>query len=217
MKPRVCVSLLPRGERETVELVHRADCKDPDFIELRTDNLREGKILSRVRDLTGSQLIATDRSKRDVGPRMILEAARAGYEYVDIDSARAHANKLGSLARKSGARIIVSTHALGLNPSKFVLSRLVQRQRRLRPDVSKIVTGAVRMSDNIALLDFIERQSRKIRLVAFAAGSIGRLSRIYSPFFGAFFTIAALERGRQTGAGQVTIDELRQAWRLLRD
>jgi 3-dehydroquinate dehydratase type I len=215
MKPRVCVSLLPSSDKEAIELVQRADRKDPDFIELRTDKLREFRILPRVRSLTASQLIATDRSKRDVGPRMMLEAVRAGYEYVDIDSAKAYANKLGSLARRSGARIIVSTHALGLNPSRSVLSRIIQTQRRLRPDVSKIVTGAVRVSDNLPLLDFIERQSRKTRLVAFAAGSMGRLSRIYSPFFGAFFTIAALEGGRQTGAGQLTIDQLRQAWRFL--
>lgn len=215
MKPRVCISLLPRTEKEVPKLIGRAERKNPDLIELRTDRLASPRVLRKARRATSNALIATDRSRREMGMDMIAWAAKEGFDYVDIDADKPDARALRKVIRETGAKTIVSTHHVRARPSQALLSRILEHQRLLAPDVAKIVTGARLVSDNLALLDFVWRQSKRIRLVAFATGHAGRFSRIYSPLFGAFFTFAALERGSETGQGQPTIDEIRQVWRLL--
>ena len=46
-------------------------------------------------------------------------------------------------------------------------------------------------------------------------GEQGKVSRLLSPMFGAFFTFASLDQGNETAAGQMTIQEMRAAYDLL--
>jgi 3-dehydroquinate dehydratase len=46
-------------------------------------------------------------------------------------------------------------------------------------------------------------------------GELGRVSRLLSPLFGGYFTFASLERGSETAAGQMTIQEMKSAYELL--
>ncbi len=46
-------------------------------------------------------------------------------------------------------------------------------------------------------------------------GEHGKVSRLLSPLFGAFFTFASLEQGNETAAGQMSINEMRAAYALL--
>jgi 3-dehydroquinate dehydratase len=46
-------------------------------------------------------------------------------------------------------------------------------------------------------------------------GEKGKISRLLSPMFGAFFTFASLETGNETAAGQMSINEMRTAYALL--
>jgi 3-dehydroquinate dehydratase len=46
-------------------------------------------------------------------------------------------------------------------------------------------------------------------------GELGKISRLLSPVFGAFFTFASLEHGSETASGQMTIQEMKTAYELL--
>jgi 3-dehydroquinate dehydratase len=46
-------------------------------------------------------------------------------------------------------------------------------------------------------------------------GKAGRVSRLLSPIFGGFFTFASLGRGAETAPGQMSIEEMRAAYKLL--
>jgi 3-dehydroquinate dehydratase len=46
-------------------------------------------------------------------------------------------------------------------------------------------------------------------------GPLGKPSRLLAPLFGGFFTIASLERGGETAPGQMTIQELQNAYKAL--
>jgi 3-dehydroquinate dehydratase len=46
-------------------------------------------------------------------------------------------------------------------------------------------------------------------------GQLGKPSRLMSPVFGAFFTIASIEAGRRTASGQLTIREMRTLYKAL--
>jgi 3-dehydroquinate dehydratase len=52
-------------------------------------------------------------------------------------------------------------------------------------------------------------------MVCFAMGKLGKPSRLLSPVFGSFFTIASLESERKTAQGQLTIREMRSAYEAL--
>jgi 3-dehydroquinate dehydratase type I len=66
------------------------------------------------------------------------------------------------------------------------------------------------------VLDFVSENASKNRLVCFCMGEQGRISRLLSPVFGAVFTFAALEQGGETAPGQISINEMRTAYSLLR-
>jgi 3-dehydroquinate dehydratase len=46
-------------------------------------------------------------------------------------------------------------------------------------------------------------------------GENGKVSRLLSPLFGAFFTFASLEQGNETAPGQMTIQDMRASYELL--
>ena len=82
-------------------------------------------------------------------------------------------------------------------------------------DVCKIITTAKSVEDNLVVLDFVSKSSKHAKLVCFAMGEFGKTSRLLSPVFGAFFTFACLDKKRKTAKGQLTIQEMKQAYRTL--
>jgi 3-dehydroquinate dehydratase type I len=81
--------------------------------------------------------------------------------------------------------------------------------------VCKIVTTAKKIEDNLTVLDFISAMPSRVKLVCFCMGENGKVSRLLSPMFGAFFTFASLERGNETASGQISIQDMRIAYNLL--
>jgi 3-dehydroquinate dehydratase type I len=82
-------------------------------------------------------------------------------------------------------------------------------------DVCKIVTTANCLEDNLTLLSFIAFASKRVNVVCFGMKEAGRVSRLLSPLFGGFFTFASFESGAETAPGQLTIDGMKAAYRLL--
>lgn len=64
-------------------------------------------------------------------------------------------------------------------------------------------------------LNFVFTMSSKTKLVCFCMGELGRISRLLSPVFGAFFTFASLKPGSETANGQMTIQQMKAAYDLL--
>jgi len=54
-------------------------------------------------------------------------------------------------------------------------------------------------------------------LAAFAMGEAGQISRILAPLAGGYFTYASLEEGKESAAGQLTADQLREIYGILED
>jgi 3-dehydroquinate dehydratase type I len=47
-------------------------------------------------------------------------------------------------------------------------------------------------------------------------GKEGKISRIISPLVGSYLTYAALTKGKETAPGQITVSELKKAWKNLK-
>ena len=217
MTIRICVSILPQSITEALQLVRKAEELNVDFIEVRLDYLERG---SRLADLTARQripLIAADRSLRNKAEcqAILLNAAKSGFQYVDVDLSSPKLQAFISQAKATGAKCIVSFHDNAKTLSALELNRILEREVSSGADVCKIVTTATKIEDNLTLLQFIQAAPVRKKPVCFAMGELGKTSRLLSPIFGSFFTFASLERGSETAPGQMTVEEMRAAYELL--
>jgi len=205
------------GDNANIDaLMKEISAKKPDLVEFRLDKLHERKLIEEIARRKSFPIIATDKSDRGQRPKLsqLSDAAAHGFDFVDLDYSATDAAQVKQM-KSEGAEVILSFHDYSRTPPKEELARILQAQKSLSGDISKLVTTALQPRDNLTVLDFLESQAANARLISFAMGRDGVPSRILSPFFGAEFTFAALSNKTQTGEGQLGIDELRSAWRIL--
>jgi 3-dehydroquinate dehydratase type I len=76
------------------------------------------------------------------------------------------------------------------------------------------VTTACSFKDNLATLQIIKDFPQK-KVVSFAMGALGQISRVLCPMVGGYFTYASIEEGKESAAGQITVKDLREIYRML--
>ncbi len=186
------------------------------MVEFRLDKLSNFGTLEAIARQKTVPAIATEKSIRDsaIREKLLLGAASAGFEFVDVDLASPPRPPIRDL-KSLGAEVIVSFHDLSKTPSPEELKQVLDSEVRAGGDVCKIVTTALSAHDNLSVLHFVEERARETRLVSFAMGRHGIPSRVLSPLFGAEFTFASLTEATKTADGQLTIDNIRGVWKLL--
>jgi 3-dehydroquinate dehydratase type I len=115
---------------------------------------------------------------------------------------------------KGKAQCLLSYHNLIATPSPRALRDIVNGQLAAGADICKVVTTARDVGDNITVLQIIRDFPGK-KIVAFAMGAAGQLSRVLSPLAGGYFTYASAGPGRESAAGQLTVDELKTIYGML--
>ena len=224
MTDRVCVSILPRTIPEALRLIEKAEDSQADFIEVRLDVLentrelgdlaRHGKTLKIATNMPAScqgKFSGTESERQ----RILLSAAKNDFAYVDVGLSTPKLKSVVGEVKAAGAKPIVSFHDFSQSLSLPELNNILEREIACGADVCKIVTTANQVEDNLKLLNFTSTACSKAKVVCFAMGELGKISRLLSPLFGGFFTFASLERGSETAAGQMTIREMRTAYELL--
>jgi 3-dehydroquinate dehydratase type I len=205
-------------------LIKKAENVLADLIEVRLDCFEESRSFQDLANATKLPLIATNKLQSQKGyflgseterQQTLLNAAKVGFEYIDIDFNSPKRNETMSKIKALGAKAIVSYHKHDgvLNVSS--LQRILDEQIASGADVCKIVLTAKQIEDNLPVLSFVSFASTKAKLVCFCMGEQGKTSRLLSPAFGAFFTFASLEAGSETASGQMTISEMKAAYKLL--
>lgn len=217
MTPKICVSILPFNLTDALKELSKAEKIGTDFAEVRLDELDPDCDLAVLAANRKVPLIATDKAVRDPLEQrfLILNAAKSGFKYVDVDLATPKIETLITELKDSGALSIISHHYIDGCPSLAELQATLKKQISYGADVCKIVATAKQMGDNLTLLQFTADASTQAKVVCFAMGDLGRTSRLLSPAFGGLFTFAALERGSETGPGQMTLEDMRSAYQLL--
>ena len=221
---KICVSLPPKTVDEAFCLIEAAEAQNVDFIELRLDYLKEQEGLVNIPTCSKTPLIATNKSVKQHGcfsgneterQKILIDAARNGFEYIDVDLGTPKQIELIQNLHDAGAKVIASFHNFEQTPPKPQLTSVLEEEISLGADVCKIITTAKSMKDNLITLNFVSEASKKVKLVCFAMGDLGRHSRLVSPVFGAFFTFACLDEKRKTAKGQLTIQEMNYAYEAL--
>jgi 3-dehydroquinate dehydratase type I len=216
------VSILPKTVPEALQLMEKAEAAHADFIEVRLGSLKD--CLENHRELADlaahgkTPKIATDKTSRTETKhrQMLLNAAKSGFEYVDVDLSTPQLEDLTRELKAFGAKPIVSFHKLDGSLGISELNSILEREISSGAEVCKIVTTAKQIEDNLTTLNFTSTASSKTKLVCFCMSELGKVSRLLSPLFGGFFTFASLERGSETASGQITIQEMKSAYALLR-
>lgn len=143
--------------------------------------------------------------------RLLSEAASRGFDLVDVEARSGFADVIASLA---GRGLVLSWHDFEGTPEDLdgIWTSLAARQ----PDVVKIAVTARSVADLGRLLAFAARHRgpRGPRLVALAMGPLGTASRILGGRYGAPFTFASAEAGREAAPGQLPVRVLGETYRV---
>jgi len=224
---KICVSILPKTITEAQRLVRKAEQNQADLIEVRLDNLEQTINLSELPKNTKTPLIATNKPQTkknnptttstsdEKGQQTLLDAAMAGFQYVDVDFFSPKRDETVTKLKQLGTKPIVSYHKFDGILGVSALEKILDEQLASGAAVCKIVLTANQMEDNLPILSFISFASTRAKLVCFCMGRAGKPSRLLSPVFGAYFTFAALEYGDETAPGQMTIADMRTAYEML--
>jgi 3-dehydroquinate dehydratase type I len=224
MKNQICASVAAEGAAGAIRLIEKAEAKGTDLVEVRLDYLKSFK---KIRDIARSAsvpLIATNRQRGQGGARpqnederlrVLLDAVDAGFQYVDLELTTADLQRAMLELKAAGAKIIVSHHDFKQTPDIAELENIMDSQIRTGGNICKLVTTANRVDDNLSCLLLISKMRKSVKLCCFAMGKNGIISRVLSPLFGAEFTYASVEKGRETASGQPSITELKKIYQIL--
>ena len=214
-KPRICASIV-NADVPSIQKVEPL----VDFYEVRIDIIGAGwqELAKRLR----KPWIACNRRAEEGGKwrggereriRELLVALELGAAIIDIELA---APNVARIVReiKGKAECLVSRHDVKGTPSSGELKSLVKEQLNAGADICKVVTSARSFADNLAVLQLIP-EFPEAKVVSFAMGAAGQISRVLCPLVGGYFTYASIDSGRESAEGQVTAAELRRIYELL--
>lgn len=224
MTAKICVAILPETIAEALNLIEKIEAQKADLIEVRLDRFKDHNKIAEITKHSKTPLIATNRAMdcqgRFVGSetqrqQTLFNAAKNGFEYVDIELSTPRLKGFVKKLRKLNVKPIISFHDFDGTPSLAKLHEVLKKEIDNDAEVCKIITTAKRVEDNLTVLNFASKASRNAKIVCFSMGELGKPSRLLSPLFGAFFTIASFERGKETASGQLTIQEMKTAYQAL--
>ncbi len=215
IKPRICAVIVDNN-LETVKEVEPL----VDLFEVRIDLIGDGW-QELVRQLN-RPWIATNRSADEGGKwegnearriEKLLQAIELGADIVDIELRTRNLEKIVELTKKR-TKCLLSVHDLERTPSLDEAKEVVRRQLEAGADICKMVTTAREPEDNLTALQLIS-EFPKTKIVSFAMGDLGLVSRILCPLVGGDFTYASMGKGKESAEGQITVRDLRRIYEMV--
>jgi 3-dehydroquinate dehydratase type I len=221
---KLCIPIVETTMGKALIAIKKAN-RLADLIELRVDYLRNLELPLLLQNRK-KPLIVTNRRKEEGGHYrgeerkrlgVLQEAIDLGADYIDVELATQRSWLQDLIRNKRGTQVILSFHDFRRTPSLKELKRISWQMIQLGADVIKIVPFARSWEDNLNILSLIPfAKEKRQKIVAFCMGEKGKLSRIFSPFFGAAWTYASLNQSRTSAPGQLTVQELKDIWKKLR-
>jgi len=214
-RPRICVSIIDKNIDKIKEVESLTD-----LYEVRIDLIGDGW-RTLVKSLN-KPWIACNRCKEEGGvwnrseeERLdeLFAALELGASVIDIELRTENLEEIISRIKES-AECLISYHELNSTPSADEMKEIVKRQMKAGADICKVVTTANKFEDNIAVLQVVSAFPDN-RVVSFAMGEKGMISRFLSPLVGGDFTYASIEEGKESASGQLTVGALRDSYGMV--
>lgn len=208
----ICVSLAGISFEECVKLMAKTE-----FAEIRIDqlNLSDDQFSSLF--AMKKNTIATCRPGKDADQRLALLklAIESGAGYVDVEyeSDETFRKELLEYAHAHHTRVIISYHNFEATPSTGELEKIVNQSFKWGADRVKITTTATSHADCARVMALYDKYTN---LIAFCMGKTGTITRVAAPLLGADFTYAAISKALATAPGQLTVDELKEVYSVMK-
>jgi 3-dehydroquinate dehydratase I len=233
----ICACITEKSLNNSIDLISSLKNVNIDLIEHRLDFIRHTEDLnvSNLKKIYSSikkPIIATCKKENHFSgdnhdiAKVLMNAINAGCDFIDIDINMDDSiiDKLISKANQSDVKIILSWHDYKKTPTKKELIKILLKQEDKKADIYKIVTTSNSLDDNkviLSLYDEIDKLikneklnsikkinvNNKVKLIAFAMGTKGKITRINALKKGALFMYASVNK--KSAPGQLTVDEMR--------
>ena len=223
--PKVCLALTGDTADDMVATAESM-ARDNPFLEFRLDYLKQPlaalpKIHRFLETHQYVTAIGTCRRADNGGKfkgslasqqEVLAKAAAAGCPLVDLEIQSASKAKPEAIARlRSRAALILSFHDFRGTRN---LDETLGKMLKIPADFYKVVSTATTLSDNVAMMKFLQTQSGKHALIGLCMGEQGIISRVLSVRAGSVFTFAAVSADLKTAPGQVSARDLRGIYRI---
>ncbi|MEW6388498.1 MAG: type I 3-dehydroquinate dehydratase [Thermodesulfobacteriota bacterium] len=195
------------------------------WAEMRLDYLDKPDLPKLFRTLPGP-VVVTNRPQAEGGQwtgsegerrRLLEEALGLGVHFLDVEWRAEPAWRRELWERRGGTRFILSWHDFSGTPDPSRLEEIFEEMLATEAQVIKMVTWAKEPEDNLRLLAMIpQARARGREIIAFCMGPLGKWSRLAAPFLGSFLTFAPLNPKQASAPGQITVNEFRRMWRILK-
>ena len=214
----ICVTIQNRSLEEILNLLdHNVPAIQMAEIRLDRCPLDEDEI-SELFSSSDTPLIATCRVAGDgngsweQAEAKLQAAIEAGAAFIDveIEAPKEMGKRLRRSCSEFGTRMIRSCHFFDGTPSLEVLRETAERCRKFGGEIIKIAVSAGSEDDANRVLSLYDEFDEG-RLVAFAMGEAGRMSRLECLRLGSPFTYAALNSVEAAAPGQWPYSEMMDA------
>ena len=215
----ICVTIQNRSLEEILDLLdHNVPAIQMAEIRLDRCPLDEEEI-SELFSSSDTPLIATCRVAGDgngsweQAEAKLQAAIEAGAAFIDveIEAPKEMGKRLRRSCSEFGTRMIRSCHFFDGTPSLGVLRETAERCRKFGGEIIKIAVSAGSADDADRVLTLYDDFDEG-RLVAFAMGEAGRMSRLECLRLGSPFTYAALNSVEAAAPGQWPYSEMMAAF-----
>src|ERR1035438_6390675 len=220
--PRVCLALA--GDTiDDMLATAESRARDNPFIEFRLDYLKQPlaalpKIHRFLETHQYVTAIGTCRRAENGGKfkgslasqlEVLTKAHAAGCQIVDLEIQSALKSKPEAIARlRSRAGLVLSFHDFRATRN---LDETLEKMLKIPADFYKVVSTATTLSDNVAMMKFLQTQSDKYALIGLCMGEQGIISRVVSVRAGSIFTFGAISATLKTAPGQITAAHVRNS------
>lgn len=214
-RPRICAVIVDKDLEAVNEVTPLVD-----LFEVRIDLIGDG--WQEPAKQLNKPWIACNR-RADEGGRWekgeesriaeLVKAVELGTDIIDIELRTKNLEHVISMIGKR-AKCLLSCHDLAKTPSLNRMREMVQRQLTAGADICKIVTTAQSFDNNLTVLQLIT-EFPKTRIVSFATGPLGLISRVLCPMVGGDFTYASTKIGKESASGQMTVRDLRKLYEMM--
>jgi 3-dehydroquinate dehydratase I len=234
--PLVCIPLVAADKTSLIDQASALVPLAPDLFEWRVDGY--GKVadpadcidtLAALRSIIGDiPMIFTCRIASEGGIQPVDPETRLALIDAAIDSNRpdivdielrnppALIETVHKAAERQGIRLILSYHDFSRTPSQEVILDKLEQAQSLGADIAKVAVMPNDYMDVLTLLNATMKarcETVKIPVITMAMGRLGAVTRMAGGLFGSDVTFAIGETA--TAPGQIPIDALRQAMKLL--
>lgn len=210
----LCIPIIANSRKEFSSKIIQAQ-KKVNIITLRVDTLPEIKRIDRLFKLKKRPYIIHNKLAQfggkftgttDENLEVLSEFVRFKPDFIEVELQNGLEFIKNIQKRLDKTSLIVSDYDFENTPDLELLKvKVLEIKEKIWPAIIKIITKGTSTEDNLTLLNLTQWAKKELgqKVIAFADGKKGQLSRILTPYFGWFLTELNYSKGDKQAHSQL--------------